>query len=1015
MKKSRFTAHGRQSLAAVLVAMAAPIAAMAQTQPQPNSGTLFDNNRQQLSPTENNAAPSSTQRNPNSVRIEKDSDAADESAAPAAGGVKIKVSRFALSGNQSLPDAELQKALQEFIGQELDFAGLRQAAAKLTAVYRAQGYLVARAYLPKQEIQDGVIGIGIREGVIGKVIAQPDDNVRLSPGVVERYLSELHPGDIIREHDLESTLLRLSDNAGVSVKAILRPSLEPGAADIIVKITEMTAITARFSVDNYGNYYTGSNRLSANLALNDALGLGETFNVNTQNSFEGLRIFGLGYLQPIAGTGLSVGANMAELQYNVGKNLKTAQAFGEARIFTLFGNAALYRSRRANVNLNVSAERRYFQDTTAGTSISKIATFGGIGLSGDWRDDWLGKPAGSFWSARWGKGSLEKLTPNDTALDDITAKAAGQYEKTNLAFSRLQQIGGGFSVFGAVNAQYANKNLDASEKISLGGPNGVRAYPVGEAAGDEGILGRVELRKLLGVYGNSIVEAALFADAGRVTINKNPWDSSENRATRYGYGVGVNVYNKDLVFNVGYAFSPGATPTSESRNARRLWLSVSGAPQAFGGFGRDTDSKGEDFKQPETAFVLYGSLGLIPEYVSRYGATPAAPADQSKMATPNGRNMSGFWRVRDNISYIGAHGGLPLADQWKLLWQLEFGLSLNYTNPSAASVPDWTHSQELRNTGLALNEPTVGTFMYGNWDMPLKESTNSFDPFASTTSGAQYNIIGSPGFSTSITKDSGPAGTADTANNDDAAFNRRQAGMFAYWTPKLGGFQGKLAYSDNSLKAAPDVDTGYLWGGSLSYDHGGFSAVVAAEQHINYFGVASIGRDARGVGSNTHVTAGTSSNDFSVRYGLAYDFGATKISAIVDDIAYSEAGVVNTSVTSTDVSSYRRRAYLLGATHQIGAWLLRASHARAFAGDCSMISGNNVQCSTDGMGATSDAVGFVYNWNKQFKLFGQYVLLRNEALANYNYGVSGVFGATGFSPGAGTTIRAIGVGFNYTF
>jgi hypothetical protein len=90
---------------------------------------------------------------------------------------------------------------------------------------------------------------------------------------------------------------------------------------------------------------------------------------------------------------------------------------------------------------------------------------------------------------------------------------------------------------------------------------------------------------------------------------------------------------------------------------------------------------------------------------------------------------------------------------------------------------------------------------------------------------------------------------------------------------------------------------------------------------------------------------------------------------------------------------------------------LRASHARAFAGDCTMISGNGVKCSTAGMGATSQAIGFSYAWSKQLRLFGQYVLLRNQPLANYNYAVAGVFG----SSGVGTTIRAIGVGINYTF
>lgn len=1008
MESPRLAAPRRKILASQICAMlaAAPFAAHAQT--PPSAGTLFDANRQQLSPTESTGAPAAVQR---PARIEKETEGSDEGQGLPAGGPGIQVTGFVLSGNRSLPAAMLQEQLQEFVGRELDFAGLGKAAAKITAYYRAQGYLVARAYLPAQEIQGGVVALGIREGVIGRVTAEPDASVRLNRDLVDRHLAGLRPGEVIQELDLENTLLRLSDITGVSVKAVLRPSAQPGATDIIVKLSEMSAITSRVSIDNGGSYYTGANRLSASLNLNDALGMGESFSLNTQQTFEGLRIAGVGYQQPLGTTGLTVGANFAGLQYNIGKNLKEVQANGEARVSTLFLNAALLRSRRANVNLSVAAEYRHFQDTTSGTTVDKSAQVLSAGLSGDWRDEWTGAAAGNSWSARLGMGHLKKETPNDAALDRFTANAAGDYKKLNLSFSRQQPLGGGFSLLGSVSAQYADKNLDASEKMSLGGSSGVRAYPAGEAAGDQGMLARLELRKTLGVVGNSIVEGALFADAGHVTINKKPWDNSENRASRYGYGVGLNVYNKDLVFNASLAFSPGVNPTSEPKSARRLWLSVSGSPQAFTGLASSGSSRGEDFEEAEDGMLLYGSLGIIPEYVSRSGATPAAPADQSKLATPNGRNMSGFWRARDNVSYIGARGGIPIYEQWKALWQLELGLSLSAGAAGVDATPDWTHRQELRNTGVALAHPDAGTAMYGNWDMPLKESTTSFDPFGGTTSAAHYNIIGSPGFSTSITRNSGPVGTAAVNNNDDTAFNRRQAGMYGYWTPKMGGFQLKLAYSNNGMKAAPDVDTGYLYGGSLSYENGGFSAVVAAEQHVNYFGIASLGRNARGVGTNTHVTQGTSSNDYSVRVGVAYDFGATKVSLIADELNYAESGVVNTSVTSSDMSSYRRRAYLLGISHKIGAWQLRASHAKAFAGDCSMISGNGVNCSTEGMGATSQAVGFSYAWSKQVRIFGQFVLLRNQPLANYNYAVAGVFGTAG----VGTTIRAIGVGINYTF
>jgi hypothetical protein len=132
-------------------------------------------------------------------------------------------------------------------------------------------------------------------------------------------------------------------------------------------------------------------------------------------------------------------------------------------------------------------------------------------------------------------------------------------------------------------------------KMSLGGSNGVRAYPAGEAAGDQGILARLELRKTLGVFGNSIVEGALFADAGRVTVNKKPWDNSENAQPlrlrrgpeRLQQGPGVQRQHRLLARRQS---------ASEPKSARRLWLSVSGSPQAFTGLASSSGSRGRGFR-----------------------------------------------------------------------------------------------------------------------------------------------------------------------------------------------------------------------------------------------------------------------------------------------------------------------------------------------------------------------------------------------------------------------------------
>lgn len=988
---------------------AAMLVAQAQADTLPSAGSLFDSNRDSLRPAER------TQQMPRgSVRIESE-DGRDQATPGSAGepSATFRVTAFKLTGNREISESRLQQELLAHQGRELNLAGLREAAARVTELYRSRGYLVARAYLPPQEIRDGVVTIGVQEGKVGTVRAEAEPGVRLRPGMQQRFVDAIPSGSIIREADLERVLLRLSDIAGVSVRAVLQPSREPGAADIVLKLSEMTAWTGRVSFDNHGNYYTGANRVTSNVSLNDAFGFGESLFFNAQNSFEGLEIRGVGIRQPLGASGVSLGASYAEMDYAIGKSLKTADASGSATVSSVFLDSSLLRSRDANISFNLAEEHRHFEDEAGDFAVKKSAVWRSATLYGNWRDDWAGS---NRWSLTYGIGKLNKDTPLDAALDQLTAQAEGRYRKATASFSRLQELGAGYSLYGSISGQWADKNLDASEKFSLGGPDGVRAYPVGEAAGDEGLLGRLELRKYLGRYYGAIAEGTLFADAGRVRVNKNPWDASENHLTRYGYGFGLNVYHRDLVMNASMAFSPGDEPTSDERDNKRFWLSVTGSPQAFAGLAKDLGTR-EDFRDKGTELVLYGSIGLVPEYIDRRDSTRAAPADQSKLATPNGRNMSSYWRARDNVSYVGARAGIPLSDSARILWQLEYGLSVNYTLSGDETAPlSISPNTRLRNSAVALDDNRYGTLLYGVWDMPLKESTTSLDPFYGKTSAAYYNIIGSPGFNSSLANNvNGPVSTADENVNSDAAFNRRQSGVVAWWSPQWHGLRLKLAYSNNSMKAAEDVDTGYIYGGSLTYSNGGFTAVAAAERHVNYFGIANLGRNARGVGSNTHVTDGTSSNDYSFRLGLGYRFGNTQLSLIADEVYYSEDDVINNSVNFSDLSEYRRRAYMLGISHRMGAWRLRASYARALAGDCSMISASGIECDTSGMGARQYALGVGYRFNRNTEVFAHYVLLKNESLANYNFAVAGAYAASGFAPGAGTTINAIGTGFNYSF
>ena len=99
------------------------------------------------------------------------------------------------------------------------------------------------------------------------------------------------------------------------------------------------------------------------------------------------------------------------------------------------------------------------------------------------------------------------------------------------------------SVLLALIGQQASKNLASAEKMSLGGPNGVRAYPVGEATGDSGLL--ITGRGALHRAGRQVVRGRChgdraFYDWGQVDVNEKPLPTdAQNKRSISGYGFGA--------------------------------------------------------------------------------------------------------------------------------------------------------------------------------------------------------------------------------------------------------------------------------------------------------------------------------------------------------------------------------------------------------------------------------------------------------------------------------------------
>lgn len=79
------------------------------------------------------------------------------------------------------------------------------------------------------------------------------------------------------------------------------------------------------------------------------------------------------------------------------------------------------------------------------------------------------------------------LVPDSEAAGELgrLGDTTGRFTKGTLDLTAVQGLGRDFDMLLKLSGQKAGSNLDSSEHIYLGGAHGVRAYPQGEASGDE--------------------------------------------------------------------------------------------------------------------------------------------------------------------------------------------------------------------------------------------------------------------------------------------------------------------------------------------------------------------------------------------------------------------------------------------------------------------------------------------------------------------------------------------------
>ena len=497
---NRLRAKLRWLNAAALACASAALPVWAQT--QPNAGSILRQTEQELQ-----------RQSPPAMRQRRE--------APPAPMVKlgeatVTVSAFAFEGHSLLSSAQLQEAVAPYVGRPLGFAQLQQAADAVANAYREAGWIV-RAFLPKQDISEGVVTVHIIEAVFGQasvISAEPPrvDAARL----IDLVNTQQAKGQPLSATQLDRALLLLDDLPGISVAGNLVQGQEHGETDVGLTVTNEPWLTGSVASDNSGSLSTGQNRLSANVAINSPMGVGDLLSANALKT-QGSEYQRLAYSLPVGNDGGRAGLHASHLYYDVVGTNAYMGLQGQADSTGLDASFPLVRSQTQNLSVTGSADLKSFSNTAlaAPTSRYRIRVVN-LGLSGTQFDTWGGGGANAA-SVNVVHGSLQadnaELVPSQN-----NALLEGRYSKLNLNLSRQQAITTDLSLYVAGSWQIASKNLDASEKLYLGGAGGVRAYPSNEAGGSVGRTLTTELRQRLADRWT----LTGFHDYGWVNLNRQP-------------------------------------------------------------------------------------------------------------------------------------------------------------------------------------------------------------------------------------------------------------------------------------------------------------------------------------------------------------------------------------------------------------------------------------------------------------------------------------------------------------
>lgn len=413
---------------------------------------------------------------------------ADESAAC------VQVQTIELSGASALSLRQRTQLLQPFVEQCLTANDLNRLLSDITNAYLSRGYVTTRAYLPPQDLKDGVLQIQVIEGrlesIDGGDLCSPLETLMSSPAKA---------GERLNLRELEQLIDQLSRLPSRQVSIELSPGEEVGGSHVVLQGQKLKPWRVAFNRHNDGQRSTGEQQWGLNLAWDSPLGLADQLILRgsgdtVSDSYKHSATHGLSYSLPYGWWTFNYFYNHSYYRTKTHAQDFSFVLDGVSSTQALNAERVLHRdavSKTAfSVGLNHLRSRNYLDNQRLDVSSQRL-TEQQLGINHGRR---IGSAFVNFdLGYQRGIGALDAQGAGRPRQGEPVAR----YNKYTLTASYLhpfQLLGERFSFDSLFSAQRSEDVLFSPQRLSLGGLYSIRGFKEQSVTGDSGYYLRNQLR-----------------------------------------------------------------------------------------------------------------------------------------------------------------------------------------------------------------------------------------------------------------------------------------------------------------------------------------------------------------------------------------------------------------------------------------------------------------------------------------------------------------------------------------